>query len=152
MLFWAASTNTPEGYRGKLLSGAVFKDTHPDSFYWLHRSPTMWYCFSYCKMQYLQRYSVATVTGAIVHAVAADWEGSRMLRLTGKCCPNGSLFHKKSLDMGPILVKKILKGGFCFNKNCKKIVKSAGFSGRKTLRNGSQFAKISKKLSNQPFF
>ena len=33
-----------------------------------------------------------------------------MLRHTGMCCPNELLFHQKSLNMGPILVKKILTG------------------------------------------
>ena len=33
-----------------------------------------------------------------------------MLRYTGMCRPNGLLFHQKSLVMGPILVKKSLKG------------------------------------------
>ena len=52
--------------------------------------------------------------------------GTHMLRHTGMCRPNGLLFHQKSLDMGPILVKKI-------------------------LRRGSHFTKIAKKLQNQPF-
>ena len=30
---------------------------------------------------------------------------------TGMCRPNGLLFHQKSLDMGPILVKKSLEEG-----------------------------------------
>ena len=52
--------------------------------------------------------------------------GTHMLRHTGMCRPNGLLFHQKSLDMGPTLVKKILRGG-------------------------SHFKKIAKKLWNQPF-
>ena len=32
--------------------------------------------------------------------------GTHMLRHTGMCRPNGLLFHQKSLDMSPILVKK----------------------------------------------
>ena len=38
------------------------------------------------------------------------------------CRPNGLVFHQKSLDMGSILVKKILRRGFYFKKiaeNCK---------------------------------
>ena len=34
-----------------------------------------------------------------------------MLRHTGMCCPNGLLFHQKSLDMGPSLVKKSVEEG-----------------------------------------
>ena len=64
-----------------------------------------------------------------------------MLRHTGMCCPNGLLFHQKSLDMGPILVKQILRGGSHFTKNWKNC-KISRFWGRKTLRNGSQLAKI----------
>ena len=32
--------------------------------------------------------------------------GTHMLMHMGMCYPNGLLFHQKSLDMGPILVKK----------------------------------------------
>ena len=75
--------------------------------------------------------------------MSLSWGGTHMLRHTGMCRPNGLLFHQKSLDMGPILVKKILT--VPFHKNCKKIVKSAIFEVEKTLRNGSQFTNISKK-------
>ena len=77
--------------------------------------------------------------------------GTHMLRHTGMCRPNGLLFHQKSLDMGPTLVKKILRGGSHFSKFAKNC-KISRFWGRKTLRNGSRFAKISKKLSIYPFF
>ena len=46
--------------------------------------------------------------------------GTHMLRHTGMCRPNGLLFQQKSLDMGPILVKKILKRGSHFAKIAKK--------------------------------
>jgi hypothetical protein len=36
-------------------------------------------------------------------------------------------------------------------KNCETTVKSAVFRGQKTPKSGSQFQKITKKLSNQPF-
>ena len=55
-----------------------------------------------------------------------------MLRHTGMCCPNGSLFHQKSLDMGPILVMKILREGSHFTK----IVKSVGFEAENPLEKG----------------
>ena len=45
--------------------------------------------------------------------------GTQMLRHTGMCRPNG-LLTKKSLDMGPILVKKILRRGSHFTKIAKK--------------------------------
>ena len=44
-----------------------------------------------------------------------------MLRHTGMCRPNGLLFQKISLDMGPILVKKILRGGSHFIKIVKMV-------------------------------
>ena len=74
-----------------------------------------------------------------------------MERHTGMCHPNGSLFSPKILRHGSHAGQKSLEEG-PFHKNCQKIVKSAIFEGRKTLRNGFRFAKISKKLSNQPFF
>ena len=77
--------------------------------------------------------------------------GTHMLRHMGMCHQNGLLFHQKSLDMGPNLVKKSLEEGpisQILPKNCK----ISCFWNRKTLRKGSRFAKISKKLSNQPFF
>ena len=52
---------------------------------------------------------------------------TRMLKPTGMCCPNGLLFHQKSLDMGPIFVKKILRRGPHFTKIVEKIVKLAIF-------------------------
>ena len=58
---------------------------------------------------------------------------THMLRHTGMCRPNGLLFHQKSLDMGPILVRQILRGGSHFNK----VHTISRFWGRKILRNGS---------------
>ena len=78
--------------------------------------------------------------------------GTHMLRHTGMCRPSELLFHQKSLDMGPILVKIILRRGSHFTKIAKKS-KISRILGRKPLRNGSRFAKISgKKSSNQPLF
>ena len=45
--------------------------------------------------------------------------GTHMLRHTGMCHPNGLLFHQKSVDMVPILVKKILRR-VPFHKVCNK--------------------------------
>ena len=58
----------------------------------------------------------------------------------GMCRPNGLVFHQKSLDMGPILVKKILRRGFYF----KKIVKSAVFETEKPLEMGPDLRKVLK--------
>ena len=59
--------------------------------------------------------------------------GTHMLRHTGMCHPNGLLSHQKSLNMGPILVKKILRGGSHLTKIPPKIVKSAVFEPEKPL-------------------
>ena len=50
-----------------------------------------------------------------------------MLRHMGMCRPNGLLFQQKSLDMGPILVKKILRRGSHFKKNREKNGKISHF-------------------------
>ena len=67
-----------------------------------------------------------------------------MLSHTGMCRPNGSLFHQKSLDMGPILVKKILRGGSHSTKIAKKNVKSAVFEAEKPLEMGLDLQKFRK--------
>ena len=60
----------------------------------------------------------------------------------------GYFSNKKSLDMGPILVKKILRGGSHFTK----IVKMVLFLMQKNpLEMGLILRKILKKLSNQLF-
>ena len=71
-----------------------------------------------------------------------------MLRQTGMCRPSGLLFHQKSLDMGPILFKKILKEG-PISQNLRIKCKITIFLGRKTPRKRSRFAKISKKNPNK---
>ena len=43
----------------------------------------MWYCCGYCKLEYLWGYSVATVTGAKVHAVAAEYLLCTLITLKG---------------------------------------------------------------------
>ena len=69
------------------------------------------------------------------------------------CSPNEVLSHQKFLDMGPILVKKLLEEGPISQKlQKKKNGKINHFLGRNTLRNESQFAKILKKTSNQLLF
>ena len=47
--------------------------------------------------------------------------GTHMLRHTGMCRPNGLLFQQTSLDMGPILVNKILTRGSHFTRIAKKL-------------------------------
>ena len=65
------------------------------------------------------------------------------------CRPNWLVFSSKSLDKGPILVKKSLKDGPISPQlhNCK----INPFLGRKTLK-VSRFAKISKEPSKKQFF
>ena len=62
------------------------------------------------------------------------------------CCPNGLLFYQKSLDMGPIFVKreKSLEEGLISQK-LQKTCKISHLWGRKALKNGSQFVMILKK-------
>ena len=83
--------------------------------------------------------------------LTTDIGKNELLQHTGMCCPNRSLFHQKSLDMGPILVKKILRGSH-FTKIAKNIVKSAVFEAEKPLEMGLDFQNLKKKLSYQPFF
>ena len=61
------------------------------------------------------------------------------------CRPNGLDFQQKSLDMGPILVKKILRRGSHFTKIAKKKVKSAIFEVEKPLEMGPDLQKFRKK-------
>ena len=81
-----------------------------------------------------------------------------MLRHMGMCCPNGLLFHLKSLIMGPILVKrKSLEEG-PISQKLQKLVKSAVSELEKSLEMGPNLRKFKKKTnkkqkqSNQPFF
>ena len=62
------------------------------------------------------------------------------------CRPSGLLFHQKSLDMSPILVKKILRGESHFRKIAKKKknVKSAIFEAEKPLEMGLDLQKFRK--------
>ena len=64
--------------------------------------------------------------GSTPHDLSSDSGegGTHLLRHTGMCCPNRLLFHQKSLDMGPILVKKSLEEGPISQKLQKKMVKS----------------------------
>ena len=69
---------------------------------------------------------------------------------TQMCCPNGLLFHQKSVDMGPILVKKILRGGPIsqnFQQKKKKIdkIKSAIFEVENPLGMGLDLRKFQEK-------
>ena len=74
--------------------------------------------------------------------------GTRLLGHTGMCHPNGLLFHQKSLDIGPVFVKKSLEEG----PISQKFVKSTIFELEKPLKMGNNFQKFQKKKSNQPFF
>ena len=67
--------------------------------------------------------------------------GTQIFGRTGMCRSNGSLFHKKSLNMGPVFYQKILKHGSTFLTEPKFL----GFRLAKTL-------KIAKFLKNGPIF
>ena len=60
------------------------------------------------------------------------------------CRPNGLLFQQKSLDMGPILVKKSLEEGPISKKIAKKMVKTAIFEVQKPLEMGPGLQKFRK--------
>ena len=45
---------------------------------------------------------------------------SHILRCTGMCCSNGLLFHKKSLNIGPLFYQNITKHVSVFSKNLEK--------------------------------
>ena len=72
--------------------------------------------------------------------------------LTCKAYQDGSLFHQKSFDMGPILVIKILRGGSHFRKIAKKMVKSAVFEAEKPLEMGLNLQKFRKNCLTSCFF
>ena len=68
--------------------------------------------------------------------------GTHIFGRTGMCRSNGSLFYKKSLNMGPVFYQKILKHGSTF-LNEHKIWQFWGFCHAKT-------PKIAKFLKNRP--
>ena len=118
--------------------------THWDSSDRLHRSHIKQYCcvaFRVCRgyPAVTALHGTSCRSSLSLHSQlrgGGGGVGTHMLRHTGMCCPNGWLFHQKSLDMGPILVKKILRS---LNQ------KISCFWGRKILRNRSWFAKILRK-------
>ena len=67
--------------------------------------------------------------------------GTHIFGRTGMCRSNGSLFYKKSLNMGPVFYQKILKHGSTFLTEPK----FSGFHMAKT-------PKIVKFLKNGPIF
>ena len=81
--------------------------------------------------------------------------GTQIFGRTGMCRSNGSLFYKKSLNMGPVFYPKILKHGSTFLTEPKFV----GFRLAKTLKiakflkNGqAKTLKITKFLKNEPIF
>ena len=81
--------------------------------------------------------------------------GTHIIGRTGMCRSNGSLFYKKSLNMGPVFYPKILKHGSTFLTEPKFL----GFRLAKTLKiakflkNGqAKTLKIIKFLKNEPIF
>ena len=86
---------------------------------------------------------------------AKPQRGTYRLRYTGMCCPNGLVFHKKSLDMGPIFVQKILKRGSHFTKIVKNFKNWPFLRWKKnkhTLEMGTDFQKKKKKSQISRFF
>ena len=74
----------------------------------------------------------------------SNWEppgGTHIFGRTGMCRSNGSLFYKKSLNMGPVFYQNILKHG----SNFLTEPKCSGFRMAKT-------PKIAKFLKNGPIF
>ena len=67
--------------------------------------------------------------------------GTHIFGQTGMCRSNGSLFYKKSLNMGPVFYQKILKHGSTF----LTLPKFLGLCMAKT-------PKITKFLKNGPIF
>ena len=67
-----------------------------------------------------------------------------MLTHRGMCRPNGLLFKQKSLDMGPILVQKILRRGSHFKKIVKRNLKSGICEVEKPLEMGPDLRKFQK--------
>ena len=63
--------------------------------------------------------------------------------------PNGLVFLQKSLHMGPILVKKILRRGSHFTKIAKKLVKSGIFVVEEPLHMGPDLQKLKKQTNKQ---
>ena len=66
--------------------------------------------------------SVSTSLMTKVSILKSRGGGSHILRHTGMCGSNGSLFHKKSLNTGPIFNKNILKHESVFSKFPKFLV------------------------------
>ena len=73
-----------------------------------------------------------------------------MLRYTGMCCPNGFVFHKNSLGMGPFFVKKSLKEDPILRK-LLKIVQNSCFCGGKPLEMGPDFKNFDKAVESVIF-
>ena len=78
--------------------------------------------------------------------------GTDIFGRTGMCCSNGSLFYKKSLNMGPVFCQKILKHGSTFltepkfsgfrmskNPENSEIFEKWAYFWRKILKNGYPF-------------
>ena len=97
----------------------------------------------------MQKYSKEQPVAHEVSNWQPQWGGD-MLRHTGMCSLIGLLFHPKSLDIGPILIKELLRRGSHF-KIAKKLVKSAIIKIEKPLEMGPDLQNFEKQ-SNQPCF
>ena len=75
------------------------------------------------------------------HRTHTPGGGTHIFDRTGMCRSNGSLFYKKSLNMGPVFYQKILKHGSTFLTEPK-------FSGIRVAKK----PKIAKFLKNWPIF
>ena len=106
--------------------------------------------YYFCKLALLHHIQPASTTQNIGWPRGGG--GTHILRQTGMCHSNGLLFSIKSLNMGPVFYKKILKYGSNFLTELKfldfrmvktlkivKFVKKWVYFSRKILDNGYPF-------------
>ena len=92
-----------------------------------------------CVHQYIR---VSPPRYPVVCMCLAPWRGggggvTHIFRYTGMWCSNGSLFHKKSLNMGPIFYKNIPKHGWvCFFQNFQRVL---GLSSNTPIQTKSEY-------------
>ena len=109
----------------------------------LHRRGMNFKC-SYSKCQSIWKSQWSGLLGSRV--------GTHIFGQTGMCRSNGSLFYKKSLNMGPIFYQKIRKHGSTFltwaqifgyshgeNPENREIFEKWAYFSRKMLKNGYPF-------------
>ena len=109
---------------------------------------SFWICESSLTMTVLEMKSKTQEGGGGVTHIS---------RHAGMCCSNGSLFHQKSLNIGPNFYKNISKQGSIFPKIWtnvlilkKKILKMCTFSVKITCKNGYRFWSSSRTSLSKP--